>query len=291
MSSKGDYLYEIETECVRIHEALAKDIFDGLENYHSILPFIPEYVYYAGLNSESTMSRQDFEKQLHSIGKKPWLNKLLYLYDCRKLVASIQECTKEVRYLQGEFYRALNLDNLFYPPTIDPDGIRYITSPIVTNIHAVLGFIFVRLHSLLDYFTKLVFEIEHLQANFTSYPRLKSTKILFGDSKKIKLNNVQNTLFEKCDLTKEVALYRNLLIHDGLIDDMPKVYTKNESGRTIEKFVLFPDRGKGGHFEKCRNRSLFYSKVDKINMRLTELISDFQVRQVETLKHILKKEK
>jgi hypothetical protein len=278
---------DVEAECVRLHDAFAAVIFGSLTGYHQILRSAPDFVSTAGLTSECNVSRTEFERLVRQSDTPAEVNKLLYLADCHKLVTSVQECTKEVLYLQGEFYRALNLDPLFFPPVEDPDGIRWMTSPVVTNIHATLGFLFVRLHSLLDYTTKLAFEAENLRSEFASYPRLASSKILFGDRKRVAINKAQGTLFEASAVVTEIELYRNQIIHDGLLDDMPKVYKVVESGITIEKFVLLPDRGAQGHFEKFRNRYLFYSNEDRINLRLPELIAEFQQRQITTLKQIL----
>ena len=79
---------------------------------------------------------------------------------------------------------------------------------------------------------------------------------------------------------------RNLVIHDGLLDDMPKVYKVVEGERAIEKFVLMPDRT-DGRLDRYRNRALFYNQEDKINLRLPRLISQFQVKQLATLQRAL----
>jgi hypothetical protein len=83
----------------------------------------------------------------------------------------------------------------------------------------------------------------------------------------------------------EVELIRNLLIHDGLLDDMPKAYEAIEGGKAIERFVLMPDR-RDGKFERFKNRHRFFGREDKINLRLTTLVRGFQARQVETLKAV-----
>lgn len=279
--------YEVETECVVLHEAFAAAIFGTYKDYYDALRVAPEFVLTAGLNSESLLPRIEFERLVGMPQTTSSINRLLYATDCSKLVASIQECTKEVMYLQGEFYRALNLDQLFFPDIEEPDGVRWLTSPVVTNIHATLSFIFIRLHSLLDYTTKLVFEAENLRSDFSSYPRLAANNILFGDRKKIAMNGRPNTLFEPCEMVTEVEVFRNHIIHDGLLDDMPKAYKVKESGEVIEKFILLPDRGPRGHLEKFKSRNLFYSGEDKINLRLPSFISEFQQRLVGTLQGVL----
>ncbi len=247
---------------------------------------IPQFVPEAGLNSESTLSRENFEKFVGALRDMPYLNQLLYLYDCRKLVSGIQECTKEVSFLVGEFYRTLNLDDLFFPPVPEPDGVRWITSPVVTSLTATLNVIYIRLHSLLDYTTKLVHEIEHLRADFTTYPKLSSSNIQFGDRRRTGWGEAPGTLFEPGEPVTEIELVRNLVIHDGLLDDMPKAYKVVRDGRAVEKFVLMPDRT-GGRLDRYKNRTLFYSREDKINLRLPGLVAAFQTKQLTTLQRAL----
>jgi len=109
--------------------------------------------------------------------------------------------------------------------------------------------------------------------------------VLFGDKHKLRIGGQAGTLFEACDEVAEVERIRNLLIHDGLLDGTPKAYEVIRKGIAIERFVLMPDAG-GGQFEKFKNRRLFYSREDKINLRLVGLVRAFQLRQVETLKGI-----
>lgn len=83
-----------------------------------------------------------------------------------------------------------------------------------------------------------------------------------------------------------VETLRNHLIHDGLLDDMPKAYEHIKDGVAVEKFVLFPDMT-NGRFDRFVNRNLFFGREDKINLRLPGLLAEFQARQVATLERIL----
>lgn len=281
----GDLLSKIEAECVRLYDAFASALFGDIRLYHELLPVIPQFIPEAGLNSESPLSRENLEKFVSAVRDMPFLNELLYLYDCRKLVSGIQECTREVAFLVGEFYRTLNVDDLF-PPIQEPDGVRWMTSPVVTSLTATLNVIYIRLHSLLDYTTKLVHEIEHLRADFTSYPKLSSSNIQFGDRRRTGWGEAPGTLFEPGEPITEIELVRNLVIHDGLLDDMPKAYKVVQHGRAVEKFVLMPDRT-GGRLDRYKNRTLFYSREDKINLRLPDLVAAFQAKQLVTLQRAL----
>ncbi len=239
------------------------------------------------MNSESPISKDQFANLLPQLPRNLPVNKALYLYDCRKLVSSIQECSKEVIQLQGEFYQALNLEELFFPNIPEEDGVRWATSPTVTKIFALLGFIYIRLHSLLDYVTKLAIEAEGLKSDFVNYPRLASRNCLYSDRRKVSINGREGTLFEQCPELNEIETVRNHIIHDGLLDDMPKAYKVISGGKCVEKFVLFPDRGEEGRFDAFKNRNLFYGKEDKINLRLPRVVSSFQVRLIKTLEPLL----
>lgn len=285
-ASRGDLSHEIDDVCARIHDALAARIFDGIGNYYALLPMIPEWVASAGLNSEAPVSRELFAR-LVGENSDATLHKLLYLYDCRRLVSGIQEAMIEVVQLQGEFYKALNLEELFYPPGASPDGVRHIGSPVTAKLIALINVIYIRLHSLLDYATKLVFEVEHLRTDFSRYPRLASKNKLFSDRRRISLNNKPGTLFEPCDLITEIETLRNLIIHDGFFDEQPKVYEVRADGLVQERYVLMPDR-EGGRLTSYGSRNLFYGDEDKINMRLPAFITDFQKRLLLTVSETLR---
>ncbi|WP_223162195.1 hypothetical protein [Salinicola halophyticus] len=281
--TKGHLLYELDNVCVRIHDAFAASLFGTFGAFYDFLKVCPEFIYTAGMNSEAPIGKALFEQFISKMPEEIPVNKALYLFDCRKLVSSIQECSKEVIQLQDEFYRALNMDKLFFPEIEEDDGIRYVTSPAVTKIFAFLGFIFVRLHSLLDYVAKLAIESENLRSDFEVYSRLASKKSLFSDRKRISFNEAKGTLLEACVMSTEIESVRNHLIHDGLLDDTPKVYRVISSGICIEKFILFPDMNASGRFESYKNRNLFYGNEDKINIRLPRLILEFQERLLLTL--------
>lgn len=280
-----DGLYAIEAECVQLQDELAARIFGNIETYHALLPATPTFLAEAGHNSESPIGRDDFERLLANFANFPELNRFLYLYDVRALVSAVQECTKEVCQLTGEFYRILNLEPFFTSSSALEDGTRWSTSPVVTMLMSTLSFLFIRLHSLLDYLVKLAREVEQLRTTFSTYPRLACANFLFGSRKKLKISALAGTLFEHCEEIREVELLRNLLIHDGLLDDMPKAYEVIQGGVAIERFVLMPDHH-DGRFDRYKNRQRFYGGEDKINLRLLALVKRFQQRQVATVSSI-----
>ncbi|MBY5700699.1 hypothetical protein [Rhizobium leguminosarum] len=270
---------------MRLHEAFKQAIMIGVD-YSALVHMLPSFVSVAGHNSEAPLTRELFERFLAGTADFPEINRFLYLYDCQHLVASIQECTKEVEQILGEFYLALNTENFFYPTLKHDDGTRYSTSPVTTKLVAFLGFIFNRMHSLLDYTVKLASEAEHLRHDFARYPKFSSSSLQFGDRKRVGFNGETGTLFETCEFMTSVETLRNHLIHDGLLDEMPKAYEEIKAGVAVEKFLLFPDMT-DGRFDRFKNRNLFFGREDKINLRLPEFVAEFQARQVATLERIL----
>lgn len=283
--NRGDLSNELEAVCVCLHDAIRERVMQGVP-FNELLPMVPQFTCLSGLNSESTLSKVDFEKVLHLCATFPELNRFLYLYDVQKLISSIQECMKELMQIVGEFYRTLNTEPLFYPTIQQDDGIRFNTSPTVTKLFALLTFVFVRMHSLLDYIVKLAIEAEDLPQEFVKYPKMRSLNEQFGSRKKISFNKSAGTVFEECEFITMIETLRNHLIHDGLLDDMPKAYERIEQGTASERFILFPDMTKG-IFDRYGNRNLFFSKEEKINERLPEIITEFQLRLKVTLEMIL----
>ena len=283
--SRGDLSGDVENVCVKLHVALRRAVMQDAP-YEELLPKVPQFAYLSGLNSEATLSKTDFERFVRLTVDFPEKYRFLFLYDAQKLVSSIQECQKELVQIVGEFYRTLNTEPLFYPAIRQDDGIRYNTSPTVTKLFALLTFVFVRMHSLLDYTVKLALEAESLPSDFTKYPKMRSSNEQFGSRKKVSFNRMAGSLFEECGFITLIETLRNHLIHDGLLDDMPKAYERIESGNAVERFLLFPDMVEG-RFERFGNRNLFFSLESKINERLPEMLMEFQVRLKVTLERIL----
>lgn len=285
-----DGLSALDSEAAQLHDAFDARIFGTPERYweqlRGLSPVVHKVLTEGGLNSECNISREAFEQFVAQLADWPELNRFLYLFDCRKLVSAVQECTKEVTELTGEFYRILNCEPFFIYPGTPDDGVRWSTSPSVTKLTATLGFIFVRLHSLLDYLSKLAREAESLRGDFKKYPKLQSSGFIFGHRARLRLNGAPGTIFESCaDVIQEVELLRNFIIHDGLLDDIPKAYEIIRGGRAIERYVLMPDR-QGNRFERFKNRHLFYGREDKINLRLAQLIRRFISREIRTVAEI-----
>ena len=218
-------LQDIDDLCVTIRDQLSEKIFGSLSSYHTVMRTTPFFVVQAGLNSECSMSRDQFEQEITRLSptSKQSTNKLLYFSDCEKLISGIQEGSKEIVHILGQFYRVLNLEPLFFPENVVPDGIRFVSSTTTSNLFALLNFIYIRLHSLLDYSTKLAFEVENPRSEFSRYPRLASRGKLFGDKRSLSVNEAAGTLFQSVASIREVEITRNQIIHEGFLDLLARI--------------------------------------------------------------------
>jgi hypothetical protein len=289
--SIDDRHLEIDGICVHLHDDLKGRILDGVPRSEKLLYLLPEFVSMAGHNSEAPISRNQFEQFLTKFAGFPEINRFLYLADCQKLVSSIQEGIKEVIQIQGEFFHVLNTESFFYPPLRQPDGVRYSTSPVITKLFAYLSFILIRMHSLLDYTVKVCLEAEQLRNDFKSYPRMTSLNEQYGGRKRVSFNGKAGTLFEDCTFLTTIETLRNHLIHDGMLDDMPKGYEVIKDGNVIEKYMLMPDMT-NGRFDRLKNRILFFGGEDKINSWLPGFTREFMMRlerTLETVRQVLRK--
>ncbi|MDT7850490.1 hypothetical protein Q9292_12800 [Methylophilus sp. VKM B-3414] len=87
--NKDNFINEIEDECLKVHNNLAANIFGDLVTYYAIIASnqgLLDLLEYAGLNSESPISKIDFESIIGTKLNHSMVHQLLYLYDCRKLV-------------------------------------------------------------------------------------------------------------------------------------------------------------------------------------------------------------
>lgn len=285
--NEGDRSFDVEAVCLQLHEGFRTAIMQGVD-YSGLLRVLPAFVFEAGLNSEAPVSSSQFQELLKRVATFPELNRFLYLYDCQRLVSSIQECAKEVMQILGEFYLTLNTEPFFGfgGHAVKPNETRWSSSPTTTKLTAFLNFIFIRLHSLLDYSVKVGTEGQRLRTDFTRYPKMASSNAQFGDRKSLSFNGRAGTLFEHCQFVTSLEILRNHLIHDALLDEMPKGYERFENGVVVERFLLFPDMT-AGRLDRYVNRNLFFGGEDKINLRLPALVTEFQLRLQKTLEAVV----
>ncbi len=280
--SRGDRSYEIGDLCRDLDYGFRSAIMEDVE-YEMLVGAMPQFVAEGGLSADCPVGSGMFEQFLAKFPESSEINKFLYFYDCERLVSSVSQCLMEVNSAMGDFYYTLNMDFRESNATrLGRDGVVTTRSGRVTRLMAYLNFIFIRLHSLLDYSVKLAVESESIKTDFSRYPKMRSLSAQFGHRRDVSFNGAAGTLFERCPFIDAVETLRNHVIHDGLLEEQPKLFERVDNGVVVERFVLFPDMT-DGRFDRYGNRNLFYGGEDKINLRLPDFVLEFQARLEATL--------
>lgn len=282
---ENDVSLELEELCINIRNKFAGKIFGSLKNYYALLPTLSPAMQFGGIDAEINVSKNEFEKFVNSLGSEID-HKALYFYDCANLIETLQNSIVETKYLFGQFYKVLNENSFLINETLVIDSnFQYTSGPIVTNLTSIVNHLFINLYSQLDFLTKIIYEYENIHTEFLNYPNLKASKILYGSSKKTKLRDLKNSIFEKSDNILKIITLRNEIVHNASLDNLPKVYIKIKDGKIIEKFTLIPDF-KNGNLQKFKNRNRFFNDEAKLNQILPEIISEHWKRLLCTLKAI-----
>lgn len=286
----SEKVYEIENLCFELRNLIAIKIFGSISEYHHILqhPIYP-LVAQAGIDAEIRVSKEDFEDFINKYEDKETIYRMLYFFDIDNQIGTLQNCVVETTYAIGEFYKQLNINSFLINEGVFSveNGIQFASGSIVTNITSLVNRIFICLYSILDFITKIVHEVEQLQSDFNSYPKLKSKDTLLGNSKKTSFHEMKNTLFERTENRKIIEYLRNEIVHNASIDSIPKVYQNIKNKQIIEKFILLPDFSEG-IIKTFKNRKRFFDNDTKLNEILPDLINDYFTRLSFTLQQINK---
>jgi len=284
--SRSDRTREISELCRALDHGFRAAIMRKSE-YELLVGAMPQFLAEGGLSADCPIGKDQFEKQLARYADRPEINKFLYFYDCERLVSSISQCLFEINSVVGDFYHTLNVGFLGNNAvSLGKDGVVITRSYRVTQLMAYLNFVFIRLHSLLDYSVKLAIEAQNIKTDFARYTKMRSLSAQFGHRRDVGFNGAEGTLFEACAFIDTVETLRNHIVHDGLLEEQPKLFERVDKGVVVERFVLFPDMT-NGRLDRYGNRSLFYGGEDKINLRLPDFLLEFQKRLEATLGLIL----
>ncbi len=284
--NKRDITPELDIELIRIGHLVAERLFGSVQKMYDGLMRRSTWLAYAGLDAEIKISKTNFEKLVQD-EKGEDTHRYLYYYDYQNIIGSLQNLVQESKFLLCEFYKIFNLNHyMLAPQPIDPDGLNFASGLLVTTTFSRINHLFINLASQLDFITKIIYELEHMPTDFSSYPKLKCRGILFGDHKKFRDFDITGTVFEKNVGINLILNLRNEIVHNASIEGNSKVYQLFESGKMIEKFILIPDTT-DGNFDASRNRNRFYDNDTKLNQVLPELVCTFWEKMMVTVKKIL----
>ncbi|MGX9025999.1 hypothetical protein, partial [Acinetobacter baumannii] len=281
-----------------------KEIYNYLENKYYFGIGRSKYYLNAGLGCESYMSKEQFSNFIDNeinddpIASREDIIKFMYSYEVRALIADLEKLIIQIEECTYIFYDKFNNPKIFKSHETK-EGLTTIYSMESRLINTILEAIIIKSTSILDYLSKLVFEVENMPKSFTTYPKRKSVDYNHG---KTKLDQTEqslwinwseeerkNTIFDES--IKEIFILkrlRNQIIHDGFLDVDNIIYENKINGVLQERFILMPDFN-NKKFEEYRGRKLFYSQDKKINLELPNLIQVLLSTTNYTLNVLIKK--
>lgn len=275
--------YDIDSELVKLYDSFRDLFFSDTEGYYRELECMPIFVQEAGQNSDCLLKKDDFERILDSeyISEIPNIYRHLYLVDCQYLIGSIQNLLDGMEYSFTNFYVKLSDCSSMHLPAEKKDNTWLELSSTARHIVSLLESYFIKAYSILDMFCKIAYEFEFKMIDFSKYKKMKSTKKVWGERKKLKINQTPKTIFESCELISIIEALRNEVVHNGSWELNPKIFTVFRNERITERFVLFPDMC-NGCLAKSTNRKHFFGEGVKVNNVFPQIHYAFLKRVLET---------
>ena len=276
---------EIYDEILQIERILIQRIFKDEDLYYRTLRKFPTVILDIGLKTDVFGGKNQFEElysNLKNLEGFEIINKHLYFSDVRMILHSIENLLLGLDADIINYYLILSETQLLENSEIN--AIWKVNGSAAYSAASSLSAYFTKVYSILDLITKLSFELQNLCSNFESYPKLKSTKILYGERKKLS-NLKTNTIFEHDETIRIIESIRHEVVHNGTWEAIPTIYIKVRNTLPVEKFMLFPDF-KDGYYEKYVNRYHFYSKGKTANNELPSIHKSFIKQVINTLRNL-----
>lgn len=277
---------EAHSKIHSLHDLFRKHIIPDDEIYFSTVKHVPRFVSEVGINSDTRFSRDEFERLLHHFQENSTvaaiINQYLYLEDVRVIISAVQNLLIGLENDFITYYTTIAKIKLLEINDQEQEGVwKYCGEEAFSAANAVSSY-FTKANSILDLMTKIAFEFESKHSNFLEYKKLNSSKILYGDRKRISINNTISTIFEHDALIKTIESVRNEVVHNGTWELYPTIYIRINNKEIVERFMIFPDIT-NGNYDKYVNRYHFFGKGLQINQELPSIHREFMLRIVNTV--------
>ena len=278
---------DLDNELVTLNDKLRDMIFPDTSNYYRQLKILPIFVQSAGTDSDDELTAELFSEFLSDehLTNMPNFYRYLYLNDCKYLIGTLQNLLDGIDDAFTTYF--VRICDISITNANNPNATYWEVSAKARGISAQLESYFTKAYSILDILCKVSFEIECFakepNREINSHLKLKSTKILWGDKKRLSLNNSADTIFEDCDLLRTIVSLRNEAVHNGSWELHPKVFLVYEDGRAVERFMRFPDL-QNGRLSTVKNHRHFFGHANKVNELLPEIHTQFLHRVNNTIK-------
>lgn len=274
--------YSIESELVSLYDRFRDLFFPDTKAYYRELGTLPIWVQSAGQDSDCAVTAEFFIKWIQEgLEKIPNLHRHLYLVDCQFLVGTIQNLLTGMEDAFVNYFIQIANAGMRLEPQ-NKDITIFEVSWNSRCLSALLENYFVKAYSILDMLCKIGHEFENPQTSFSSYRKMKSSRVLWGDRKKLHINGTKETLFEECSLVRGIESLRNEVVHNGTWELSPKIFIKFERGSIVERYMLFPDIEQG-HLATVKSRKHFFGRTTRVNDVLPEIHLEYMTRLLNTI--------
>lgn len=274
--------YSLDNELVSLYDKFRDLVFSDTDEYYRELNSLPIWVQGAGQDSDCDATAELFSKWIQEDSEKiPNLYRHLYLVDCQFLVGTIQNLLTGMEDAFINYFKQISNVGKGLEPSKKETTI-FEMSWDSRRLAALLENYFIKAYSILDMLCKIGYEFQNPQTDFTSYKKIKSSEILWGDRKKLHINGAKGTLFEERSLVRIIEALRNEVVHNGTWELNPKAYSRFEKGSIVERFMLFPDINQG-HLATVKSRKHFFGQGTRVNDVLPNLHLAFKTLLMNTI--------
>ena len=281
----GDNLkFDLDIVLVYLYDKFRDLYFPDTEKYYAEVRSLPIFVQEVGQNSDCSWTADLFNKvlQTESLWKFPNIFKHLYLVDVQFWVGTIQNLLNWMESAFINYYVGITKVQVDTIPASN-DATMVIMSPSISSISGLLETYFIKAYSILDMLSKIAYELQSPQADFSTYKKMKCADVLWGARKRLTINNTSGTVFEKCDLISIIEALRNEVVHNGSWELHPKLFVRYVDRNIAERYMLFPDITQG-RLATVKNRRHFFGQGIKVNEVLFKIHKEYQTRIFNTVK-------
>lgn len=278
-----DLILKLDSELVDLSNAFIGVYFPDLDLYYKESSNIPLGLFLGGQNSDISINKEDFLELVDQ--SLPCFNDLyrhLYVSDCQYLISTVQNLLLSAEHCFVQYYICLGQIDGWDLPLNDT---LMVSSRETMRLTFLLETFFTKLYSVLDLMVKIVYEFEHPIESFSAITKLKSAEKLWGSRKQLRINNAEGTIFEDCEIVKQVESLRNEAVHNGTWEFRPKAYLKVQDEKIVERYMIFPDFDQG-RLTSVKNRRHFFSTETRVNDTLVLIHDEFYKRLLSTLQYI-----
>lgn len=286
--SNDHLIREIDEELIDLYDKFRDLYFSNLDLYYQEVPNIPIGLGIGGLSSSVAISKNEYLNLNNEVMPQlPNLARHLHLGDCQYLISTVQNLLRAIEYCYVQYF--IQISQIELPSDLlSENTIIESSSERSFQLMFFVETFFTKMYSVLDMMVKIVYELENPTIDVSGITKLKSSQKLWGDRKYISVSKTPNTIFEDCEVLRQIESLRNETVHNATWEFNPRVFIKVNNQKIIKRYMMSPDF-EDGRLATVKNRKHFFSTDVTANDLLVTIHDEFYHRLLVTLKLINKK--